>query len=550
MPDEYYIGLGKVKYTSSVSTFRFNENEKFSELEVFLTERVGRRKNSGEWPWRGLEKFVETPNSQVLNILENRDVEKAREYEDYLNSRFPFYDFIKNKKLQKFVTKFNQTIKVVDHHLAHASMAHFFSPFGKTLVWVLDGAGSRFEEGHEYDSLYSLNHKELRPLEKKLSPFTQNEAGKWISDSPGIVYETVSEYVFGSKLMSGKLMGLAPFGETLDYIDSQEMLENLNWDFAFKGKNKKEWELSPQKELFANLAATTQSFFERYVLKRVKGFEINYPEYENLILVGGCALNCTCNQKIVEMTKFKNLYVPPSPGDSGISIGLAYLGLINAGKDISESERSRLRTTSLGPCSSVPTSQEILSTFKNYEVIHLKDLTKVCDILKKGEVIAWFQGRSEIGPRALGNRSLLASVERKGLKDHLNNHVKFRESFRPYGCSVLKEKASEYFDIAKDFENPYMSFAVRVKEDKKELLKEVMHIDGTSRMQTVGSDDNIRYHELLKLWGESSGHPVLLNTSLNIMGEPILENINDAFMFMQSSSINYMVIEDYLVIKK
>ena len=163
--------------------------------------------------------------------------------------------------------------------------------------------------------------------------------------------------------------------------------------------------------------------------------------------------------------------------------------------------------------------------------------------------MAWFQGRSECGPRALGNRSILARPDRENLKDYLNQHIKFRESFRPYGCSVLEEDSALYFAHSPEFRSPFMSFAVPVREEHRQLLRHVTHIDGTSRMQTVSAAALPRFAQLLQAVKKRTGHGVLLNTSLNVMNEPILETVADARRFWESSRVDAMVIGDILCIR-
>jgi carbamoyltransferase len=170
-------------------------------------------------------------------------------------------------------------------------------------------------------------------------------------------------------------------------------------------------------------------------------------------------------------------------------------------------------------------------------------------LLKQGNVVAWFQGRSEPGPRALGNRSILALPSINGMKSHLNNKIKFRESFRPYGCSLLQEDVSKYFNVDTTFHSPFMGFALPVLSKWHDVFQEVMHIDGTTRLQTVTRGQNERYYDLLKHLKEESGHGVVLNTSLNIMGCPILETAQDAFIFFKNSEIEYLVIGNYLIKK-
>jgi carbamoyltransferase len=170
--------------------------------------------------------------------------------------------------------------------------------------------------------------------------------------------------------------------------------------------------------------------------------------------------------------------------------------------------------------------------------------------LAKGLVVAWFQGRSESGPRALGNRSILANPMVAGLKDRLNAEIKFREDFRPYGCSVLQECAHEYFEVEKGFNNPYMSFAVKTRENQRRRLSQVTHIDGSSRMQTVGKAQNPLFYELIKAFGEKTGLNCLLNTSLNIMGEPIVETAEDARKFLLATPVDGMAIGRFYIQKR
>jgi carbamoyltransferase len=174
----------------------------------------------------------------------------------------------------------------------------------------------------------------------------------------------------------------------------------------------------------------------------------------------------------------------------------------------------------------------------------------VAKILADGEIVAWFQGRSECGPRALGHRSILANPIHPGIKERLNRSVKFRESFRPYGCTIQWEKAHHFFDLDVAFEGPFMSFSIPVKSQFQEVLKEILHIDGTSRIQTLHEEQNPTLHALLGQMEIHTGFPILLNTSLNIMNEPIVETIHDIKRFMEESVLDYLVIENFIIRKK
>jgi carbamoyltransferase len=200
--------------------------------------------------------------------------------------------------------------------------------------------------------------------------------------------------------------------------------------------------------------------------------------------------------------------------------------------------------------SSIPSETQIEKEFSSYIVTKPANLIdETANLLHDGHIIAWIQGRSECGPRALGNRSILASPLKSDLKNFLNQHIKFREEFRPYGCTVTWERAHEFFATEKGFENPFMSFAVGVREECREKLRDVSHVDGTSRMQTLHPHQNEKFHSLLTKMGELSGLPVLLNTSLNVMNEPIVETLDDAKRFFEQSKVEVMVFGDHLIKK-
>ena len=313
-----------------------------------------------------------------------------------------------------------------------------------------------------------------------------------------------------------------------------------------KGGTKKEWETSPHISLYQDLAATAQLEYEKF-FKKVCVDAGNLSS--NLILTGGCALNCTANTKIFDWTSFEQVYVTPFPGDGSISIGCSsYLyHKENSWKKITKKNQHGF----FGPTTSIPDNERVKNVFKDFKLKYSDQIeVDTAKLIKDNNIIAWFQGRSESGPRALGNRSILARVDYPDLKKYLNDKIKFRESFRPYGCSVTYESASKYFDFRKEFETPYMSFSVPVREEKKTFLKEVSHIDGTSRMQTVRKGQNKRYHRLLVEYGKLSGDEVLLNTSLNIMGEPIIETLEDLEVFFSQSKVDYVIAGNFIISKK
>jgi carbamoyltransferase len=559
-----YLGLGKTLYNSSAAVI----SKKFlgKEIEIQLMERLKRKKACGLWPEKAILNLRDQYGEIDQKIAENRDVIHPRVKEQMMDERFPFEVYAKKNNLEKFSTLLNPDIEFITHHMAHAWAAVLMSPFDEAVIIVIDGAGTDIKDfpyGHEeltidpavtiddleMCTIYSFQKGRLEFKRKYWQRFKESEKfqKKSFSIGVGIFYEKISEFIFNSNQAAGKVMGLAPFGKPMDVEDYWSFLERLDWDnCSWKGGSKKEWESSPHMSLYQDLAATAQKEYEKFfkeVCLEVEGIS------SNLILTGGCTLNCSANMKIFDWTSFEEVYVTPFPGDSSISLGCAsYLfHKENSWKKFPKTEQHGY----FGPTTSIPDDERVKTVFKDYELKQSSRIEKdTAELLKENNVIAWFQGRSESGPRALGNRSILARVDYPNLKEYLNEKIKFRESFRPYGCSVIYESASKYFDFNEKFETPYMSFAVPVKEDKRTFLKEVSHIDGSSRMQTVRKGQNKRYHRLLMEFGKLTGDEILLNTSLNIMGEPIVESLEDLESFFSQSEVDYVVAGNFIISKK
>ena len=559
------LGLGKTLFNSSVCYF-----ENLNEIEIYLTERLTRKKASGNWPSEALLALSKKYDLNALNISENRDVEEPAKIEELLNKKFPFFEYLRSHKLENFSSHFNPRIKFSTHHIAHAYAASYMSPFEKAIVVVIDGAGSRAQsfnpqhdeinfakqyindtERAEERSAYLFNNGQLLCIDKKFQEFVRStkHPEHYFSEGLGTFYEKISELIFNSKRSAGKVMGLAALGKCMPVQNSNDYLENLDWSLRFSGKSKKDWESSPNFKVYCDTAADVQNFFENDYISYITELKKKFPDYTNLIITGGCALNCTSNMKLFNAGIFDNIYIPPFPGDESIGLGVAFKTYYEDHK-IWQPNPYESQHGYLGPKSSIPSEKDILSAFNGYNIERPDSITEHCaKILADGEVIAWFQGRSKSGPRALGNRSILCRPDKKNVKDYLNNHIKFREQFRPYGCSTLFEKSHLYFEVPENFNNPYMSFATMVKPLYKDQLKEVTHSDGTSRMQTVRKGQNHRFYELLKSFGAKSGIYCLLNTSLNVMGEPIVENIADAKNFLDTVPVFGLAIGDYFIKK-
>lgn len=549
MPVKRFLGLGKNMFNSGITELVCDDSGEWS-WQTILTERWDKRKYSGAWPLLPLE-IINSREKQYQGISENRDVTDPQFYEELLQSKTPFYEKLQAKGLSHFISLKNDSLEVVNHHEAHAYSAIAQSPFEKSYILVMDGGGSRKGDFIEHTTLFLFDGERLQEVEKEWQIYEEVLGQPFkLAEGIGSFYERCAQLIFGNNLSSGKVMGLAGFGKSW-YEPSLSLVQNqkkMDWSRAFKGKSKEEWESSNCQKYWRDLAATVQDAFEQNLFRWANKL-LNSSESLPLILTGGCALNCTANFKLHKSGKFSEIFVPPNPGDEGISLGLAFRQAFLGG-DISFSKRDIQSINSSHGLEVFYTKEDVLKAFCDYEVRDVQVLEGAIDRLLEGKVVAWFQGASETGPRALGHRSLLARVDRPGLKDYLNREIKFRENFRPYGASVLWEVASLYFDIQPNFHNPFMSFAVPIKQEYEILLKEITHIDGTCRMQTVSMKQNRRYHELLKSFGKKSGHPILLNTSLNIMGQPILESLEDAVAFMNSSCIETMVFNDFLINRK
>lgn len=564
------LGLGKTLFNSSVSTIS-NIGGK-SEIELLLSERLTRQKASGVWPEQALTTLLKNNTLENSLIAENRDVILPKNIEEYLNKAYPFFEYLKLKNLSKYSAHFNENIKYITHHLCHASAAQLMSPYEKALILVIDGAGSNAKDfstehkeitfvpknanSHDYleeSSVYCLDQGQIKCLEKNWQSFVKNSQADnhWFSHGLGTLYEKSAEYIFNDKRAAGKVMGLAAFGQAFEIIDRILFLESLNWSIGFKGAGKSHWEGSNHFNTYANVAASVQKHFEKSLMSIIYELKTKYPSYENLILMGGCALNCTTNMKIFNTGIYKSIYVPPFPGDESIGLGAAsYL------YHIIQNNPWRIRDWDeqngyFGSPLSIPTEEEILNEFKGFEITKPDSIEKfTAEEISKFKVVGWCQGRSETGPRALGNRSILARVDRPGLKNYLNTKIKMRENFRPYGCSILFEEAHKYFNVPQGFENPFMSFAVKTHPQFIKTLEEVTHYDGTSRMQTVRTGQNFRFYKLIKEVGVLTGIPCVLNTSLNVMGEPIVETVKDAKRFLTTTPVDGLAIGDLYIRNK
>ena len=292
-----------------------------------------------------------------------------------------------------------------------------------------------------------------------------------------------------------------------------------------------------------DMAAAFQQVLEDRVLE-ICDVLYKKTKADYLVISGGVSLNSVMNGRIVRESKFKDVYVMPAAGDNGTAIGAAYY-LYNG---IFKKPRNFVHLDPyVGTCYTNEEIEMVLKGAKlNYE--YFEDIAeKASSLLEKGKIIGWFQGKMEIGPRALGNRSILANPIFPDMKDKINSEVKFREAYRPFAPSTILEAKNDYFDI--EVEAPFMLKVCNVLKDKQTIIPAVTHVDGSARLQTVSREINPRYYDLIKKLGDKTGVPVVLNTSFNIQGEPVVESPKDAIRCFFSTGLDALLIGNYYLIK-
>lgn len=459
-----------------------------------------------------------------------------------------------NQYLREIREKLGYTgdIEFIDHHLSHAASSYYFSGFDDAAVMTIDSVGEWATMTYGYGNGNNLS------IEEEVN----------FPDSIGLLYSAVTGYL-GFDVNDGeyKVMGLAPYGKP-KYVDKiYKLIESspngqfrLNMEyFSFLTDDRMySNNLSelfgqpprvPESELLdfhKDLAKSLQVVVEEILLQKVNYIHDKFPS-DNLCMAGGVALNCVANGRILREGPFKRLFIQPAAGDAGGALGaaaVAYLKL-NRAQSIKPMENAYL-----GPSFTSDYIHKVLEStsinyldFRNDQDQLLQEVT--CNLME-GKVVGWFQGRMEFGPRALGSRSIIADPRDSGMRDLINALVKKRESFRPFAPSVLESKSKEHFDI--DHASPYMLETCQVISDLD--LPAITHVDHSARIQTVNSKTNPKYTALLERFFERTGCPILLNTSFNMRGEPIVCTPLDAIKCFVKSKLDVLVLEDFVIFQE
>ena len=457
-------------------------------------------------------------------------------------------------EISKYLKGFNGAIIFPEHHVSHAAHAFFTSPFEESAILTVDGVGewSTASFGTANDTTIKLTNDIRWP------------------HSLGLFYSAFT-YFLGFKVNEGeyKLMGLSAYGKPNYYDLILENLVDVKNDgsihlnmkyFSFTYDkvmtNKKFSDLfgiPPRKEdskaeqIHYDIASSAQLVLENILLKMVNHVH-KKTSMKNLCLGGGVALNGVANYRILKEGPFENVHIPPSPGDGGSAIGCAQYLYYHQKKNKRKVERnteSIKNNVFVGPSYSNDEIKSFLDVnkieYKFFEKNLLLETT--AKLISDGNVVGWYQGKMEWGPRALGNRSILADPRNVKMKDILNKKIKHRESFRPFAPCVLEEYAPEYFDV--DTTSPYMLLVAPVK--KPEKIPAVTHVDGTARLQTVSKDINSLFYGLINEFYKATDVPVLINTSMNVRGEPIVNTIEQAYDMIVKTDMDYIVLGNQVV---
>jgi carbamoyltransferase len=539
-------------------------------------ERFTRKKHDTSFPVNAVEYCLKSQNLKIEDIDYIAFYEKPllkferllyqhlqyfpRSYKVFLSNMPSWF----NEKLRVLKTirkklKYRKNVLFVEHHMAHAAGSFFPSPFKESTIITIDGVGERTTTSYGIGKGNNIN------LLKHIN----------FPHSLGLLYSTITAYLgFSVNNSEYKVMGLSPYGDTNRktnnyYKKLKEVIEvkddgsyKLNMDyFTYSYKNR-----MPSKKLcllldgpirksneeitkrHEDVAAALQLIYED-VLFKIANHVYKKTKCDNLVIAGGCALNSVANGKILKETPFKKIWCQPDPGDGGTSIGAAifvYNALLNKKREYI------LDNPYLGPKYSDSDIKKFLkeNSIKFSEFKNEKELTKfISKLIFEDNVVGWFQGGMEWGPRALGSRSILSNPTNPKMQEILNLKVKHREKFRPFAPVVCEDDALKYFDCDTPIPRPtdFMLMVYPIKKEWQKKIPAVTHVDGSGRLQTIRRDYNPLYYDLIKEFGKLSTIPILINTSFNIRGEPIVCSPKDAYRCMMGTGIDYLVMGKILI---
>lgn len=538
-------------------------------------ERFSRKKHDNGFPAQSIKfclkeakrkpdlvVFFEDPDRKFGRIKQTLDFSQPSDA--IYKKIFDVWDNVKSRQsIQKTfeeVTELKKEIIFLDHHLAHAASSYYVSGYSKSAIVTIDGVGEKTTTAIGVGEGNKI--KLLKQIE--------------FPHSIGLLYTALTVFL-GFTPFEGeyKVMGLSSYGnnsretnpfyekikQTVEIFKDGSFVLDMQYfghdNFEMKAFKPALAELlgikprqanDPMTKDYEDLAAALQLLTEDLVVG-VLNYAYDLTGSENLCFSGGVALNSVINAKIISKTKFKSIFIQPAAGDSGSALGAAKY-VQNMADNFANPEH--ITDSYFGPAYSRDYIENYLksenipyTTFGSDEEL----IKTTAELLEKKSIVGWFQGRMEWGPRALGNRSILASPLYEDMKDILNEKVKHREMFRPFAPVICIDDADEYFECDKPIPEPtdYMLMVYPIKENKRKLLPAVTHVDGSGRLQTIRENQNKLYYNLIKKFGEITGVPILVNTSFNVNGEPIVCSPQDAINCLKNTEIDYLVMDRFLI---
>ncbi len=529
-------------------------------LRALSEERLSRVKYDGAFPKKAIEWVLEASG---VGDLEKVDLVVY----DLLERAGP--RVIENLRQLGYLGE----IRALRHHEAHAASAFFVSPFEEATVFTIDAGGTR--EGEEGPGVQPSARQLDHPMRREVQAVFYGQghdirtlrrtvvAPPW-TINPGVFYGLASEFLGFGQMGAGKVMGLSAFGgkdvhfrkpffediaedplarcPTKDPLQESVLHSYLPTVFGGTPPRKRHEQIDAR---YRDIAAYVQAECQRAVVSFLRNLASSAPS-TNLCMAGGFALNAISNTAILGQTPFKSLFVQPAATDAGIPLGCALWGYHVV---LGQERRFEMRTADLGGAYTIHEIQRAIGERSGIIVRRIDAIEhKAAEELAAGKIIGWLQGRSEFGPRALGHRSIFADPRNVRSVSRLNEEIKFRESFRPYAPMVLEEAAKKYFDLPES--SPFMLLIAPVRQEWRSKLPAVTHVDGTARIQTVSEGDEPGLFRLLKEFERQSGCPVLLNTSFNRAGEPIIESPTDALDVFLATDLEALVMEDFWIEKE
>ena len=528
-------------------------------------ERFSRKKHTGDFPIGAIQYCLAAAGIKLS------EVDEIAHGFDYTPYRAAFlldptsaeqYDKVFSR--EKLLSQVRQhlpgfpedRVHQVNHHLSHAASAYYTSGWEECLVVVIDGMG----EAHSA-TVYKARDNQLEKIQEITA-----------KDSIGILYSVITLHLgFDFNSDEYKIMGLAPYGdpsryrrffeEAVEFLDNGTIkipalrMNNERGDRETYGATRLHLERhliphrAPEAEItddHRDVAAALQECLDKVML-HICGHFGRSTGLRRLAMAGGVALNCTANGRLLQSGIFDDIYVQPAAGDDGTALGAALWRASRNGA----MRNVRFPVPFLGPAASESDIDKAIGETKGIETVRFSNLRDTCaaaaKLIREGRVLGWYRGRMEFGPRALGHRSILADPGHKEMRDRINAMVKMREAFRPFAPAVSLEQVQDWFEVPRGFELPYMIMTADVRQQHRAALPAITHVNGSARVQTVSSKDNIEFHTLLEEVGKTTGREMVLNTSFNVKGQPIVNTPREAIDTFLGTGIEYLFLENTLV---